>query len=60
LADLPWLSGAWFGQVGQDLVEEHWSDPAAGTLMGMFRSMRDETGHETEDEFRYSRQRAGR
>ena len=35
--DLSWLSGAWYGQVGDDLIEEHWSGPAAGTLMGMFR-----------------------
>ena len=37
VADLSWLSGAWYGQVGDDLIEEHWSGPAAGTLMGMFR-----------------------
>ena len=37
VSDLSWLSGAWYGQVGDDLIEEHWSGPAAGTLMGMFR-----------------------
>jgi len=37
VSDLSWLSGAWYGQVGDDLIEEHWSGEAAGTLMGMFR-----------------------
>ena len=37
VSDLSWLSGAWYGQVGDDLIEEHWSGPAVGTLMGMFR-----------------------
>ena len=37
VSDLSWLSGAWYGQVGDDQIEEHWSGPAAGTLMGMFR-----------------------
>lgn len=36
-ASLAWLSGNWRGQVGSDVVEEMWSGPAAGTLMGMFR-----------------------
>ena len=35
--DLGWLAGAWRGRRGSDPVEEHWSAPAAGTLMGMFR-----------------------
>ena len=37
VSDLSWLSGAWYGQVGDDLIEEHWSGPAGGTLLGMFR-----------------------
>ena len=37
VSDFSWLSGVWYGQVGDDLIEEHWSGPAAGTLMGMFR-----------------------
>lgn len=41
VSDLSWLAGAWHGQVGGDLIEEHWSGPAAGTLMGMFRWMHD-------------------
>ena len=40
-SDLSWLSGAWYGQVGDDLIEEHWSGPAADTLMGMFRWIHD-------------------
>lgn len=35
--DLAWLAGAWLGQRGADVVEEHWSAPAGETLMGMFR-----------------------
>lgn len=35
--DLNWLAGAWLGQRGEDLVEEHWSGVAGGALMGMFR-----------------------
>lgn len=41
ISDLSWLSGAWQGRVGDDQIEEHWSKPAAGTLMGMFRWMHD-------------------
>lgn len=37
VTDLSWFSGVWTGQVGHDSIEEHWSGPAAGTLMGMFR-----------------------
>ena len=40
--DLSWLSGIWRGQHGADAIEEHWSKPAGGTLMGMFRWLRDE------------------
>jgi len=36
-ADLGWLSGSWRGDVAGDIIEEVWSGPAAGTLMGMFR-----------------------
>ena len=36
-AALAWLEGCWRGLRKGDTVEEHWSAPAAGTLMGMFR-----------------------
>lgn len=35
--DLDWLSGTWFGQYGNDEVEEQWSTVRAGTMMGVFR-----------------------
>lgn len=38
--DLAWLSGRWKGNHGDDIVEEQWSEPAAGTLMAMFRWLR--------------------
>ncbi len=38
LADLAWLEGQWHGGVkDKSAFEEHWSAPAAGGMMGMFR-----------------------
>lgn len=34
---LAWLSGRWVGTNGADRIEETWSDPHAGMLLGMFR-----------------------
>ncbi len=34
---LSWLAGSWSGSKERDDVEEHWSHPSAGTMMGMFR-----------------------
>jgi hypothetical protein len=31
------MAGQWLGKVGDAVVEEHWSAPGAGALMGMFR-----------------------
>lgn len=42
VSDLAWMSGSWKGLHGQDAVEEHWSAPAGGTLMGMFRWLKAE------------------
>jgi hypothetical protein len=39
--DLAWLAGHWVGEIGGQPVEEHWSEPAAGAMMGMFRWLRD-------------------
>jgi hypothetical protein len=36
-ADLAWLSGIWLGDRAGDVIEEHWSTPAGGAIMGMFR-----------------------
>lgn len=35
--DLAWIAGQWQGQKGADLLDEHWSAPGGGTMMGMFR-----------------------
>jgi hypothetical protein len=37
VADLSWIAGNWQGEIGGDFIEEQWSAPAGGTLMGMFR-----------------------
>jgi len=37
VADLQWFTGNWVGSHGEDQIEEYWSPPAAGTMMGMFR-----------------------
>lgn len=37
LADLAFLVGEWRSESEGALLEEHWSGPAAGSLMGMFR-----------------------
>lgn len=40
-ADLAWLTGSWRAKVGVDDVEEHWSALGGGTLMAMFRWVRE-------------------
>ncbi|HEY7347558.1 MAG TPA: DUF6265 family protein [Ktedonobacterales bacterium] len=40
-ADLAWLPGSWSGYHGNASIEEYWSTLAGGTLMGMFRLLRD-------------------
>ncbi len=35
--DLAFLAGQWSGHVGADTAEEHWSNPTAGNIIGMFR-----------------------
>lgn len=37
VADLAWIAGNWQGEIGGDFIDEQWSAPAGGTLMGMFR-----------------------
>lgn len=41
--DLTWLAGQWRGRYGDDIIEEHWSTPEAGTLMCMFRWIHDDS-----------------
>lgn len=37
IEDLAWIAGKWKGQLGSSSIEEQWSEPEAGGLMGMFR-----------------------
>lgn len=39
LADIAWLAGHWVGEGLGGQVEEIWSPPAAGSMMGVFRLM---------------------
>jgi hypothetical protein len=40
---LGWLTGHWYGRRGDDQVEESWGALLGGTMMGMFRWVRDGT-----------------
>jgi hypothetical protein len=42
IADMAWLAGRWTGDGLGGRVEEIWSPPDAGTMMGTFRLIRDE------------------
>jgi len=35
--DLAWFEGRWVGQLGESIIEEHWSGVDGGTIIGMFR-----------------------
>ena len=35
--DLAWLAGSWYGRTGDDSIDEHWSAPSGGVMIGMFR-----------------------
>jgi hypothetical protein len=37
---LAWLAGNWVGERAGEQIEEQWSAPAAGAMMGMFRWLR--------------------
>lgn len=37
LSDFAWLAGHWQGNLTGRIVEEIWSEPMAGLMMGMFR-----------------------
>ena len=39
LPDLKWLTGIWLGSNGDQYIEEHWSQPVANQLIGMFRML---------------------
>lgn len=43
VADMAWLAGRWTGDGLGGQVEEIWSPPQVGAMMGMFRLVREET-----------------
>ena len=45
IGDLGWLTGTWSGEMGDDLVEEIWTEPRAGCLAGVFRWMQADVIH---------------
>jgi len=40
IARLAWLAGCWEGQTGPVRIEEHWSKPAGGAMLGLSRNMK--------------------
>ena len=40
LSDLEWLAGSWAGHQGETEMEEHWTTPAGGMMVGMHRDLR--------------------
>ena len=41
IADLGWLSGRWEGEAFGGTIEEVWSEPSGGAMVGYFRLVRD-------------------
>ena len=41
LEDVSWLSGCWDGRQGIAILEEIWSKPAGGTMMGLGRTVKE-------------------
>lgn len=41
IEDVTWLQGRWEANALGGTAEEHWSDPKAGAMMGMFRAERE-------------------
>jgi hypothetical protein len=41
LADVEWLAGSWVGEAFGGNVEEAWNPPSAGSMVGMFKVMKD-------------------
>jgi len=40
IAALSWLEGTWSGQSGSMTMEEHWTSPRGGALLGMHRDVK--------------------
>lgn len=41
LDDLSWLSGCWEGRQGNAILEEIWSKPAGGSMLGLGRTVKE-------------------
>jgi hypothetical protein len=39
VADLGWLAGHWQGKQGSSFIEEVWSQPREGSLLGLYRQL---------------------
>lgn len=39
IKDLGWMAGDWEGKLGGAQIEEHWTKPAGGTMIGMGRAL---------------------
>ena len=39
ISDVAWLAGSWQGEGFGGTIEEIWSEPSAGSMMGMFKLM---------------------
>ena len=37
---LSWISGCWQGRLGDAILEEHWTKPGGGSLLGISRTIR--------------------
>lgn len=42
IRQLAWMAGSWSGTVDGELVDAHWSSPAGGMMIGMFRWLKNE------------------
>ena len=40
IQQLSWIAGCWEGQSGPVRIEEQWSKPAGGTMLGMSRTLK--------------------
>jgi hypothetical protein len=57
LQNLAWLAGCWEGREGQATIEEIWSKPAGGSMLGLGRTVKD--GKMTAFEFMQFREENG-
>ena len=49
LSNLAWLAGGWQGMMGKAQIEEHWIQPAGGTMLAVSRTVA--AGHTVSFEF---------